>query len=216
MQTKQTFEKGANSMPSSLHSTNWNKDVTKKAPKEKRATMMGEGLGSNLGIENPKHVSGKPVGYHEEQRRLQSIEAAENKAKTFPRRMFAKIIDARYKINHLPKKIENGDVLINQRVFFVDWPKDSWDVRAKNIGMPEGTDIAQTKFGRLLLVPVLEMEDALKVGIDPKEEKPLKDIEGRPCWVSTDVKERIEAIFGRVRWIRPLTIKEAEQFGVQL
>jgi hypothetical protein len=200
----------------SLHQTNWNRDPTQHAPKDKNPFMFGEGLGMSLGIENTKAVPGKPLGYYDEQRRLQKLESKEYNSKNFSKKQHQNYIDWKYHSQILPQKIQNGDVLINQRIFLCDWIKPKWDSIAKNIGIPEGVDIAHTDFGDLLLIPVIEANDASKFGIDPKVVPPLKDVEGRPCWVAASIKERIEMIFGRVRWIRPLTIKEAEQFGVQL
>lgn len=199
-----------------IHQTNWSKDPTKHSQKEKQAYMLGEGLGSSLGIENTKAFPGKPLGYYDEQKRLQKLESKQNSLKNSFKRKHSAYIEWKYQTKILPKKISEGDVLINQRIFLCDWIKPKWDSIARNIGIPDGVDIAHTDFGDLLLIPVIEFPEALQMGIDPKAVPPLKDVEGRPCWVSPTIKERIEMIFGRVRWTRPLTIKEAEQFGVQL
>jgi hypothetical protein len=219
---KNSKNKGASAMsnPSkkqvSLHQTNWNKDPTQHAPKDKAPFMFGEGLGMSLGIDNTKAVPGKPLGYYDEQKRLQKLEAKQYNLKNSGKRRHQNYINWRYHSHILPKKIQNGDVLINQRIFLCDFIKPKWDSIARNIGIPDGVDIAHTDFGDLLLIPVIEFAEALQMGIDPKVAPPLKDVEGRPCWVSPTIKERIEMIFGRVRWTRPLTIKEAEQFGVKL
>lgn len=198
------------------HQTNWNSDPTKGAKRELQPNMMGEGLGMSLGIEGPKGTPGRPLGWHDEQKRFKKSESRERSMKLAGRKAFANFIEWKYKTKILPKKVENGEVLIGQRIFLATWVNPKWDVKAKNVGMPEGVDVAHSEFGELLLVPVLELEQALQVGINPKEEPPLKDTEGRPCWIASSIKERIEAIFGYVKWTRPLTIKEAEQFGVKI
>jgi len=196
--------------------TNWNSDPTKGAKRELQPNMMGEGLGMSLGIEGPKGNPGKPLGWYDEQKRLQKKESREHHIKLQGRKAFAKFVEWKYKTKILPRKIENGDVLFNQRIFLATWVNPKWDIKAKNIGMPNGVDVAHSEFGELLLVPVIEEKEALQMGINPKEDPPLRDVEGRPCWVATNVRERIQAIFGYVKWTRPLTIKEAEQFGVKI
>lgn len=198
------------------HQTNWNIDPAAPIKHEKRAHMMGEGLGSSLGIEGPKGNPGKPYGWYDEQKRLEKVESRERSMKLGGRKSFAKYIEWKYKTELLPQKIANGECLVNQRIFLATWVNPKWDVKAKNIGMPEGVDVAHSEFGELLLVPVLEEEQAKRMGINPKIEPPLRDVEGRPCWVAASIKERIEAIFGYIKWTRPLTIKEAEQFGVKI
>jgi hypothetical protein len=199
-----------------LHQTNWNKNANEHAAREKQPFMMGEGVGNNLGLDNSKAVPGKPIGWHDEQKRLLAREAAAERAKQIPKKMFAKAIESRYRSHHLPKKIQNGDVLIGQRVFLVDFLKKGSDKLLNNLGLPEGAHVAQTEFGHLVIVPVLETDEALARGIDIKQEKGCKDVEGRPCWVAAEIKEKIEAVFGHVRWTRPLTIKEVSQFGVEV
>jgi hypothetical protein len=178
--------------------------------------MMGEGLGFSLGLEKTKAVPGKPLGWYDDQKRLEKKESRERSMKLAGRKALASFVQWKYNSEILPRKLENGECLIGQRIFLATWVSPKWDIKAKNVGMPEGVDVAHSEFGELLLIPVLEKQDAEKLGINPKEDPPLKDVEGRPCWVATHVRERIEAIFGRVNWTRPLTIKEAEQFGVKI
>lgn len=219
---KNLENESANTMPEyskkpvQVHQTNWNKNPTQPIEKEKRAHMMGEGLGSSLGIENTKAVPGKPLGYYDEQKRLQRVESKQERAKNAGKRQLHGYVAWKYQTEILPKKLSEGAVLVNQRIFLCDWIKPKWDSIARNLGLPDGVDVAHTEFGELLLVPVIEFLQGIEMGINPRETPPLKDIEGRPCWVAASIRERIEAIFGRVRWTRPLTIREAEQFGVQL
>lgn len=199
-----------------LHQTNWNKNPNEHAAREKQPFMMGEGVGNNLGLDNSKAVPGKPLGWHDEQRALRSRECREENMQKSMKKMFHKAIDMKYRSHHLPQKMANGEVLVGQRVFLVDYLKKGSDKLLNNLGLPEGADVAQTAFGTLVIAPVLEKNDALERGIDIKQEKGCKDIEGRPCWVAAEIKEKIEAVFGHVRWTRPLTIKEVEQFGIEV
>jgi len=194
-----------------IHLTNWNKDGSQLAKREKQPNMMGEGLGNNLGLDGPKYVAGKPYRTPEQE----ELEERELRLEKFKNRQMGSVKAqiTRHKNlatkNRIQQLLEDGKMIEGARVFFIEWPKDDWDIRAKNCGgMPEGVDISKTDFGNLVIVPVIEEEEGKKMKLDLQV-----DPEGRKFCISFSVREKVDMIFGRVNWKRPLTIREVSQFG---
>lgn len=182
--------------------TNWSPDGQVKHTK--RETMMGEGLGSSLGLDSPKHTRSYREGeiemleiadlqYREEMRFQQSLKRQKQNA-----------ITTRFQQN-LSAKVNSGKILVDQRIFLA-FPKKDWSSRAEKLGgIPEGVDIAMSKFGHLVIVPVIEAKEST-----------YKDSHGRSFQIDPTIRATVNQIFGAVQWTKPLTIEDARQFGVNL
>jgi len=192
---------------------NWNRHPK---PREKKPYLMGEGLGNCLGLEGPK--------YTRDARVLEQI-AYDNWVYATELRKQRSEKKAREKKQHisfleiLASKEASGEILVDQRIFYSEYVKRGWEARAKQVGgLPEGIDIALTDYGLLFMVPVIEEDTAKKLGIDKVAPgvKPRRDGYGRPFWVQAELKDTLTYIFGLIRWNRPLSIREAKQFGVRV
>lgn len=179
------------------------------APKRDSACMTGKGLGNNLGLDDPEYTVWKTPAQNNQERMLAAEEKAAQKEASLKK---AAATRARNKAKKaiLAAKMDRGELLSGQRVFLATWVRDNWDVAAENFGgIPQGVDIANTDFGHLLIVPVVEEDEGeglrFKRSCDP---------DGRNFWVRAEVKNSIQKIFGSVDWRRPLTMQEAEQFGI--
>jgi len=187
-------------------STNWNADPNEGANRKKQPWMFGEGLGNNLGLDGPKYMRTNVEvipDATEEEKKLRRQLGAEK----------AKVTRAKNKrIKDRKRALEQqGELLVGQRIFRCKFSFDDWDRRAEVFGgLPEGVDVAGTDFGTLLLIDVIEESDGKKLGL----ECPLKDPGGRRFFLPVSEREKIDSIFGRVEWERPLTEREARQFGV--
>jgi hypothetical protein len=183
---------------------------------EKQPCMMGRGMGNCLGLEGPQYTldAKRIYAIEEGQREF----AAEQRARSSQRRSREK--ESRMKLHEILASQEaSGAVLVDQRIFYLDWYHEDWELRAHRVGgLPPGVDIARSKFGLLLLVPVIEEDTAKKLGYlkDAKACGAPKDSTGRLFFVSAELKDCLSLLFGRVHWERPLTIPEAKQFGVKV
>ncbi len=182
--------------------TNWNTDGSVR--KTKRANMMGEGLGNSMGLDAPKFTRSYEPG------ELERIEEADKefragiRFKQSLRKKKYQLIDAIFN-EKLETRIREGKLLYQQRIF-IAYPKDNWDIRAEKLGgIPDGVDIAESKFGHLLIVPVIETEESR-----------YSDPYGRKFTIERNLRDRVNQIFGAVKWTRPLTLKDVEQFGVEV
>jgi len=192
-------------------SINWYKDShlngTRHSP---RPNMMGEGMGNCLGLEGSKHsfetIKPELVELTPEEKARKRAAAVAAAAATRKRNLAKKAVIA--------KREESGELLRTQRVFLCEWGYDNFEERASRLGLglPEGVDIAKTQFGTLVLVTVYEEEEGKSLGLGD----PLRDPHGRTFFVPTAKREHISKVFGNVNWKRPLTQKEAEQFGVKI
>jgi len=198
------------------HSTNWNADTLAVIGKEKRPYLMGEGLGSSF-FSAPKYTV---VRSSEEQEALEKAELEYKlEMKILAKRKRERMRKSEKALKKmLPDKIETSKVLVHQRIFHMTWARKDWETRANKCGgLLEGIDVAKTDYGRLLIVPVIEEEEAKDLGLleekVPKKRQ-LRDLDGRRFWVAAEIKEFVQRVFGSVRWNRPLSISEAEQFGV--
>jgi len=194
-------------------STNWN-DSNEGTVRRKQPYMMGEGLGNNLGIDKPKYT------YSE---RVEEVDEEERDFQRKVRRLKTQLTRRKNKVRveSQKKAEEDGRWMTGQRIFALKRTYDQnlnhgrdFETRSKRlkIQIPDGVDVAQTEFGMLLIIPVIEAEEGWSKGLG----NPKKDPYGRNFWVSTEVKEAVQNLFGYVNWERPLTIPEAEQFGVKV
>lgn len=196
-------------------STNWhrNGEGTIRRP---QPMMFGEGIGNEMGLERPKYTVWKTyeevtdedlaaISAEEEIQRAERRKAGVEKARITREKN-------RKRKERIAEKVENGEMLGGQRIFRVDFSLGDWEERSKKLdGMPPAViDVAGTEYGVLLMVRVHEEEDGKKIGL----EEPMKDVMGRKFFLTLTDRERIESIFGRVDWRRPLTEREARQFGV--
>lgn len=187
--------------------TSWHFDSCAKMP---RPNMMGEGLGSSTpGFAHDKTTRWTTVGKEPEKESPPSpreIEKAELKRRQ-------KELQAACR-EMMQTKIAAGKVLEGYRVFLIPWPKTKWEeIMKKAGGMPVGVDIAFSEFGNLLLVPVQEL--GLKPTKNDPERPVMLDREGRAFWIQRDEREKLNRIFGFVKWTQPLTSADMKQFGVK-
>jgi hypothetical protein len=179
--------------------------------------MFGEGLGNNLGLDPPKYDTGwkavRPKDdelkdmLREEEERQEKKKAAVAKGKK------TRALNQERK-SRLNAKLSAGELLDGQRIFLVSIPKDNFEerMRAAGYSLPEGLDVARTDFGMILLVPVVEADEAKAEGFTGSG---FRDTDGRVFWIRSQVREILEFAFGRIQW-RPLRQEELTQFGVKL
>jgi hypothetical protein len=119
------------------------------------------------------------------------------------------------RLRQIQNQVKTGGMLDGQRLFHLAWQKKKWEVRVQQFGgMPEGVDVAYSSFGDLLLIPVIEKEEAKKMGL---KDGGFIDRDGREFWIPLELRNKISQIFGCVRWAQALTVNEATtQFGVRL
>lgn len=179
-----------------------------------RPNMMGEGLGvGTMGLVVSKATRtygpgeieaefGEPT---EEEIAAKKAAAVEKARRTRARNKARK--------EALKAKEEAGELLRGFRIFLARYPYGDWEERAKVFGgIPEGVSHHHSPFGDLLMVPVIEREEGKEIGLF---ETPFKDPRGRLFWVSQTYREQVEMVFGRVTWDKPLTERQAREFGAR-
>lgn len=184
------------------YGTNWKPDGT--VTKTKRETMLGEGIGNNMGFDDPKYTPSYSPGeleaaeladqqYFDELSFKQSLLRTRNAA-----------IKRKFRAS-LPGKIQEGRILVQQRVFMA-YPKSDWYERAEKLGgLPQGVDVAKSDFGHLIIVPVVEAKNSR-----------YKDPYGLKFQIEPNTRDLVQKIFGAVKWTRPLTLDEVKQFGIEV
>lgn len=196
--------------------TNWNRGGI--VPSEKKLFMLGEGLGSNLGLDGSKATIPKTRAENEEEGRCLLIEkverAEERKRHRETEKRYTKLRE-----RVLSRKESSGELMDGFRVFRVAWTKSDWEQRAAVLGgLPPGVDVAKTTFSLLVIVPILDESGVESRGFYPNmsKKKLPRDADGRVFWVSPELKDQLSKIFGRIEWSRPLLKAELTQFGVKL
>lgn len=192
--------------------TNWQRGGVVK--KEKRPYLMGEGLGNCLGLDGPKYtrdhatlmaIAEEDAVYFEE---LREVRKAIRKKEAAYRKSLKEL---------LARKAAEGEVLVDQRIFYTEWYHRDWERRAEQVGgVPTGVDIARSPYALLLMIPVLEVDTAKQRGIVIERIAQRRDSYGRPFWVLAELKQTLVYIFGSIRWNRPISLVEAGQFGVKV
>jgi hypothetical protein len=161
-------------------------------------------MGRDLGLDAPKYTRSYAPGEIERLDEADEQYFAQLKFKESLQRGRNTAIRRRFKAK-LPSLTQSGKILVQQRIFMA-YPNKDWDVRAERMGgIPEGVDIANSDFGHLLLVPVVEAEKSR-----------FKDAYGLNFHVDPDLRETVQKIFGAIKWSRPLTLDEVKQFGVEV
>lgn len=194
--------------------TNWNPGGN--IPQSKRPYLLGEGIGNRMGLDGPKYTqTSTAISRIEEGNEAYQKELREERSQ---RR--AVLREAKASLKEILKRNEqSGMALVDQRIFYLEYPNKDWEKRSKVFGgLPENIDVALSDFGMLLLVPVVEEAEAKEQGFNKKVPgtKQRRDSQGRAFWVAAELKEVLTNIFGYVRWSRPITIKEAVQFGITI
>lgn len=200
-------------------STNWNRDRTEGTRRGSQPCTFGEGYGNCLLLDPPKYVKGEMPGkelvlVEEEEERRAAQEAKERKERRVRGALKAKATRAKKekKAKAIRQQEGQGVLLLGRRVFLMEWAFDDWGSRGAKVKLPEGTQLVNTGFGGLLVVPVIEESEGDALGLT----EPMRDTAGRRFWVPTAIRETVEWVFGRVQWKRPLSVKEVtEQFGVK-
>lgn len=190
--------------------------------KIKQPFMLGEGLGNRLNFCDPKYAVWEPLQPEPTDREIEEARAEEERAREESKR--ARVEKAREtrernmrKKALLESRIDKGKELYGQRIFIVTKFKHSWEVRSRKYGgVPDGVDLRLTDFGLLLMVPVIEEDQAKLFGMEKKTG--YRDREGRRYWVPLATKERVMKIFGGgVPWNSPLLMREViDDFGAVL
>lgn len=183
--------------------------------------MLGEGLGNRLNFCDAKYTEWHTVEREPTEEELQEIEAEEERLREAAKRArVQKAQETRERTLRrkalLESRINKGEQFYGQRVFIITKYKDTWEVRSRKFGgIPEGVDLRRTDYGLLLMVPVIEEDEARKYGMEKKTG--YRDRDGRRYWVPLKTREQITKIFGGVTWDSPLLIREVEgDFGAVL
>jgi hypothetical protein len=194
-------------------STNWYPNG--KVPRTTEPSMFGEGLGNHLGLDGPRYT----LDAKRQEKLEHDAEELQREEREKDRQKKRKVSDARAYLRDVAEEVvQNGGTLVGERIFMMEWHRKDWERRGSTYGFPEGVSMAIGKFGAVIVVPVIEEAEKKALGrsANVPEWKQGRDEFGRKFWVTAEMKNAILNVYGLPVWKRPLSIREAEQFGISI